>query len=213
MIVQSNIAQPQIIQRQPKFDMFLARLLALAQMGGEAAKSYNYYTAAQNANRPDLESLRYAVQSLPSENGVLQAFLRMRGVPEEQIQQMAAIKDRYANNAYRHAQALEQEAQKTGQNPLLSPAYRSIVTGTNEAQVPQAQQGTQTYSTQQAQPPVSPIISPSNLYSSPTELVPNATLSVLSDVPRSSGSTYYSPTEDFVNLLVNTRVSPGGFKL
>lgn len=98
MIIQSNVAQPQIIQRTPQLDSFLARLVALAQIGGEAMKGYNYYKAAESAARPNWQATMEAIKSLPDDQ--LVPFLRSQKVNEEHIKGILAAKGRAANYAH-----------------------------------------------------------------------------------------------------------------
>lgn len=130
MIVQSNIAQPQIIQRQPKFDMFLARLLALAQMGGEAMKGYHAYNVGK-ANQAESQSkigeaMKFAL-TMPKPYGV--PFLRASGAPEAMIQQYTDIQN--------HLPTLEYESNvRRGQKYQQSMQMPESYGGTSQTPVP-----------------------------------------------------------------------------
>lgn len=99
-VIQSNVAQPQIIQRAAPLDTWISRLTGLAQLGAQALQGYHYYAAAQAASKPNWQALQWAVQNLPGtleDENMLGPYLRSIGVPPQEIHRILASPDRGAN--------------------------------------------------------------------------------------------------------------------
>lgn len=90
MIVQSNVAQPQIIQRADPVDTFLARLTAAGQLAANALQGYAYFNTGRQAESSRLsEAMKFAFTLNDAEG---EAYLRIIGAPRSAIKQFLALK-------------------------------------------------------------------------------------------------------------------------
>lgn len=98
MIVQAQVAQPQIIQRPSYLDVLLARFGNIAQLGGEAMKGYYYYRNAEDTRTKTLgEAMKHAL-TLNDNDGA--ELLRAHGMPEKGVQHFLANKRRLPQIKY-----------------------------------------------------------------------------------------------------------------
>ena len=99
MIVQSNVAQPQIIQRADPVDTFLARLTAGSQLAANALQGYAYFNTGRQAESSRLsEAMKFALTLNDAEG---EAYLLSIGAPNSAIKQFRALKgQRLPEKAY-----------------------------------------------------------------------------------------------------------------
>ena len=95
MIVQANVAQPQIIQRPSFLDAWLGRLAQMGQVGGEVYKAMMVHQQMDaTAKNLQGDAMKNAML-MRTEEGI--PYLRAHGVPEPLIQQYKDTQERMAN--------------------------------------------------------------------------------------------------------------------
>lgn len=95
MIVQANVAQPQIIQRPTFLDAWLGRLAQMGQAGGEIMKALAISQQAKaSAKTQQAEVMKNALMMRTPE-GV--TYLKANGTPDSDIQNYMNIKERMPN--------------------------------------------------------------------------------------------------------------------